>query len=496
MTLIPSSRPSWPSHTVHGFPPPVVARTPTPVVRSWDVTRWSTPRRLQGFLVLIWVVTLATCIATIATYNQLSRAVKTIGQDAVPSILAAQTIRLDLATMNASAAGDLLGGANGVPAERTVYEARRQDVNTQIIAAAENITYGDEERTPIRTLTEQFGVYQQLVAQSQLLHQQDPTSSQAITTFRQASSLLHGTLLPAADTVDAVNSKHLDDAYREYQHNVARQEILVFSAGGALLLALVATQIFLARKMRRLVNPALLGATVILIILLLAIGRTFAAETYDLKVAKPDAFDSLGVLARMRAAAADARGNEVLSLLDRGGATDYDNAYADNTKKIIDQPITNELITATDRAVGDVTDTSQGVVSAMHGAVAFHGYLADELNNITFMGEKQAAMSILRSEGQYQAVDSQLRALAAGNQGAAAVALCLGPMANQAGGAYENVDMAIAHTFAINKQAFDTAITQGFQDLGPRNLLAVVAAFFIAGLAWLGVQPRINEYAI
>ena len=131
-------------------------------------------------------------------------AVKTIGRDAAPSIVSAERIKAALADMDANVANELIAKPGQDQESTQAYEKRRQELSLSLIAAAENITYGESERKPIQTMSYSLGTYEAEVAQARLLHGRGGDTA-VLTTYRQANDLMQGTILPAADTLDKVN---------------------------------------------------------------------------------------------------------------------------------------------------------------------------------------------------------------------------------------------------------------------------------------------------
>ena len=77
-------------------------------------------------------------------------AMKVIGKDSAPSIVASQHIKADLADMHANVANILLGEPGKSPQAVKSYADRRQELTTSLIEAAENISYEEPERASLR----------------------------------------------------------------------------------------------------------------------------------------------------------------------------------------------------------------------------------------------------------------------------------------------------------------------------------------------------------
>jgi hypothetical protein len=127
------------------------------------------------------------------------------------------------------------------------------------------------------------------------------------------------------------------------------------------------------------------------------------------------------------------------------------------------------------------------------------GLIVDEIRNVTFPGEQAAADAIARGLADYYAVDGRIRALEAqGNHAAAVqVSLASGPSrgAGSAVAAFERFDEAVQRTIAINRAAFDANLAAGDRGLRRAEWLDPALSLAIALLGWLGIRPRLREYA-
>ena len=130
-----------------------------------------------------------------------------------------------------------------------------------------------------------------------------------------------------------------------------------------------------------------------------------------------------------------------------------------------------------------------------HGVEGLSGYLGDELNNITFPGERDAALLALADWQRYVAIDGRMRQMERGGQHREAVALCTGEGTGESDWAFRQFDDALSQTLALNQSAFDAAIGTGFGALRNLEGEATVLAIAIAGLVFLGFAPRLREYA-
>jgi hypothetical protein len=426
-------------------------------------------------MVLIWLAAVGLVLVGNAGLADARRTIQTIGKDTAPSIIAAQSMKASMVDMDANAANDLLGGPNGVQAARDTYDKDRTAAVGGLITAAKNITYPEEEPL-IQTMENDMSLYAGYVAQAQLFNKLGDAAS-ATQSMKTATDLMHQQILPAADQLDAANFAHLASTYSDRQRTGGLTQAEVLAAGLVVLGLLVAVQIFVFRRTRRLFNPALLVATLVTLLLVGRLVSILNAEATNLKVAKQDAFDSIHALWQARAIAYDANGDESLYLLPGFDHQQYDVSFRAKAAQLASKPLDDQLIT-----------------SANRGSVQFTGRFADEMNNITFPGELEAATEMLRTYAQYYALDAQIRAFETGGQHDAAVALDTGNNVGQSDWAFAQFDAALGKVLDINLQWFNDSVQHAFDDLNGADLLGPVAGVILVILVWFGLQPRIAEY--
>jgi hypothetical protein len=208
------------------------------------------------------------------------------------------------------------------------------------------------------------------------------------------------------------------------------------------------------------------------------------------KGAKEEAFDSIGVLERALADAYDANGDESRWLLEYRTpqqANFYENAFNQKADRVATRP--KDL---SDEALLQNIKQQTNIVPP-----GFKGYLADELKNITFPGEKDAALDTLRKFLEYRKIDGQIRQLEKDGKHTEAVALCLGTEKGQSNWVFDQFVKALKETININRNYFIAALKQakraltGLEWFGP-----LVGALAVAVLTFLGLRPRLKEYSL
>ncbi|HEY9711542.1 MAG TPA: hypothetical protein V6D48_25260, partial [Oculatellaceae cyanobacterium] len=304
-----------------------------------------------------------------------------------------------------------------------------------------------------------------------------------VLTYRAAAEIMDKTLLPAADALDTANSNELENVYKVQQSATGRSLFLVVISGLLLIGVLVTIQVFLYYRMRRILNPMLLAATAIALIFLGYTTQALLSASYHLKVAKKDAFESIHALRKMRALAYSMNADESRYLLDKALAAKHEQAFFNKATEIAQ--VSN----------GQTFDTIVAALTQGKPVESlFTGYLADELMNITFPGEREAAIATLKTFGIYFNIDKEIRQLEQSGRHESAIALCVGTNPGQSNWAFTEFLKANNQAFDINQKAFDEAVTQGFKDMDGFEISTPVVAVLVGLLTLFGLRSRLKEY--
>jgi hypothetical protein len=226
----------------------------------------------------------------------------------------------------------------------------------------------------------------------------------------------------------------------------------------------------------------LLGASAIAFLFLAYTTMAFLSASRNLKVAKEDAFTSMHALRQARALVYGANSNESRYLLDSQFASNHERAFFDKIDKVAKIP------------KGTTFDNVIEASTQGQKVKGFTGYLADQLNNITFDGEREATVSNLRTLADYVAIDQKIRQLKQSGKLAEAITLCVGSNTGESNWAFKQFLDANQKSYDINKKAFDDSIKQGFQDVEGFEIKAVIVTIAIASLTLFGLRPRLKEY--
>ena len=471
------------------------------VIRPWSRGRRSTPARVATGVVAAAVLTgcLATVVAVCA--GQLAGDVQSIGQQQAPRVDAATGLYFSLNDMDAQVANVLLIGADkalaaGRVQDLALYASDRSAADQDLQQATVSEAGNPAALSALRTVLDRLGQFQGLAADALLADEQEGggagadrrPATAAVSYFQQATDLMSSEILPSVNSITTVSANELEASYHAGDDTAATGTLAVAGTGALLVSALVALQVFLAVRYRRVVNPALAAATVAAVAFTsLAVARLDSASG-QLTVAKRDAFDSILALTQARAVSYAANADESRYLVDPGRAAQYQLAFLTKSQELAE--VGPVAISGYDAALGaDITAYQRD-----NSDVRFGGYLGAEFRNITFPGERAAAVAALLAYQRYERDDRTLRALAA-TSWPAAVSYDTGTAPSQSDGAFNSYDAALSAVTAVNQRAFAAALGSGSAAVSGWNAgWPAGAAVVVLGLALAGVRPRLAEY--
>ncbi|WP_145905701.1 hypothetical protein [Kitasatospora viridis] len=471
------------------------------LTRLRGVEDWTTPRRIRALTALALAALLAFAGLTASVLTGARDSADEIGHRAAPQAVRAADLYFALGDMDAQAANLLLLGSDSQyaaqrPAVQATYEQRRKQADADLEQAAEAVGGDPKARKAAQDELDGLGHYEALVGQ--LTDQENAAKASpghppadALASYRQATDLLRTTLLPGADQVAAANAATVDHSYSDEHSALSAGFWELLALGLLALAALAALQRLLAVRFRRLLSPPLLLAGLFTAAGLVWGLAASSAAADQLHTAKVSAYDSVIALGRARAVAYDSNADESRWLLDPSRAAQYEQSYLAKSQQVAGFDAVTQYPQYLP-ALNDAVAAHRGSESA----VPFKGYLGDELRNITFPGEQQAADRLLEDYRTYQADDTTIRALQGQGRLAEAIAFDTGTGHGQSDGDFNQLSDDFDQVIGINQSAFDRAIASSDSDLGAvtaAGLGALAAAALV--LTLLAVRPRLREYA-
>jgi hypothetical protein len=485
-----------------GSPEAPTARTPAPL--GWAARRLrlrTTPGQIRAFAVAGLLAVLALFAVTATAIGNARDGVQTIGHDAGPQVVATGTLFFALSDMDAQAANVLLiGKESGLGREREAskrrYKLRRAQASRALIQAAQ--LAGDDlpQQQTVLSVFDGLGRYERLVAQAITLDEQarraaGPPPQEVIDIYRLGTGLMKLELLPKAYNLTLDSGATVRQTYAAKRSAVLTGRAWVWLAGLVVVGVLAGAQVFLARRFRRVVNPALALATLVVLVLVVAGTGLLSAQADQLRRAKQDGFDSVLALSRARAISNSAFGDESRYLLDPGRADTYEQVYLDKAQSVLYTEAGNleEYYRGVDTAVRQF--------SAGRGQASFLGFFGDEVRHVGSAGQGSTLVETLSdtlvSYQQVQQNDSRMRELANANRRQDAVALRMGRDSG-AVGAFNRYDGSLVALTAAHDRAFDRAIASADDGLRGWDVMLPGAAIAVAVLILIGVRPRLAEY--
>src|SRR5580698_27414 len=462
---------------------------------GWLAGLRTTPGRLRVGVALVVLLACGLGLLTGMVFAALDSGFTAIGDHDAPLVEQSNALYYAVSDMDAQVGNVLLTGSDPALAadqrqDLALYASDQQHADQDLQQVAVTAAADPAAQRAVSSVLDALGRYEALAADAIVVNQRghDPAgrpSAATLSYFQQATDLMSTTVLPAAASLTTANASALDASYNQDRSTAASGQVLVLVLGLAVAGVLLGTQVFLAGRYRRLVNPALVAATVLAVGLAIAAAVQLGAQAGNLKVAKQDAFDSILVLTQARAVSYDANADETRFLVDPGRAAAYQDAFLHKS-----QELANVGIFSYDAALAADIRAYQ----ADHADVRFGGYLGSEFRNITFTGERAAATRALLAYQVYEKYDRKLRAMAKTNL-AQAIAFDIGTNPGQSDWAFNQWDGALGSVITINENAFTAVIRDGHTTGSPWIVLTpAIGTALIVALAIAGTHRRLAEY--
>lgn len=457
----------------------------------------SVPRRLTALTAASVVLSIVSLLALNIAYEGARGGINDIGRDGVPSVISSQRIAAFFWNIDASTSNDVLAGGLGSESARADIAADSERLRNHKFEAIRNVTIPGEEEL-LKTIDQAWDQYvrRSTQAQSETRHGL-PVGA---TYNKRADEIIGTQAAEAAQELDRLNYEHVNAQLAERKVSSTVQLVVLGVLFGSLSVVLVYTQVFVRRSFRRKYNAYLAGATVLTVGLMLFGSVGLWNSHNKLENAYQEAFGSEHALVQLLATANAANADESLWLIANGGGK-WATTFTERTTKLLDPAVTaqllsvggNETDSAKRRAAIDVAARVLAVQAA-DGQVRLNGLIGDTLANVSYPGEKEAAIDMLVWYVRYMQIDGELRALENQGRHADAVVVATGTGEGQSKWAFNGFAQATERAIGINQQAFEERINDASRSISYLNLIGAVAMLLVAGLTVAGLWPRINEY--
>ncbi|NKZ06602.1 hypothetical protein [Actinomadura latina] len=427
---------------------------------------------------------------------------RALGHREGPMVVATSDMYLALSDMDAQVTNVLLtGGEDGWlcdpderdcerSGERHAYDIRREDAQRAALQAALLARDDPERLRTVQSVLDGLHAYDQHVraAMESGRRRGGPAAAlpdEGVQRYRAATGLMTRNLLPKAYNLTLDGAADVDDAYRDEHAAVRAGWFRVLGAGIALLAALGALQVYLARRFRRLLSLPLAAALAGALVLTVAGASLLATEADHMRAAKASGFDPVLTLTRARAIGKGLDTDRARQLLDPAQADRYDQMYLEKSQTILYIEGATSLA-----AYYRELDARVARVSRDGGAVTFGGFYGTRARLAA-----ADAGALLAGYREYQDHDRAVRSLAESGRRVAAVRAHLdprwAPLPHPAFRAHDQeLDARISHHDFLRARS----VANGDRALDPWTWLAPAAALAIAALIAAGVWPRLSEY--
>ncbi|MBS2535817.1 hypothetical protein KGQ20_23930 [Catenulispora sp. NF23] len=476
--------------------------------------RRTTPNILRTAAAVLGMVAVVAAVVLTTSASGARSKISSVGGTDAPSVQATNDFLFKLQDMDAQLVNALL--VNGdtsvhVPRDKSeaLYEQDRQDANADLESATVALAGNPSAFNQLHDVTDTFGQYQEQATRT-LADDERTGGSVAgqapdpvLADYTRDNDVLFGGdgqsgLMSAAKSLEQTSKEAINTSADSVTSslNTLAAEFLIF---GALLVGgLVAIQHYLFRRFHRVLNPALIGATVVALIIMLG-GTAGANNTSgDFHTAKNNAFDSVLALGEANALSAGINSDESRWLLvynEPSQADQFTIAFLAGEQAVAGQPQATSLTTYAaalkDEAADRTPDTLEQTTLDPNSS------FGQEFHNITFPGEGEAALAAFNAYDAYVQDDAQLRAMPLNTEAGLRQAINFDTNADTPGSsdqAFNAYSTALGNVTAINEAQFKTAMPAARNRMGVWTWLPYVLAALLIGLTVLGLRPRLTEY--
>jgi hypothetical protein len=405
-------------------------------------------------LITVGLVLLGLClVAGVVTASQVSsrqHALDNLLGSAEPDANSAQRLYTSLSVADAEAGTAFIFGGLEPQGVLDAYNQAIGEASAELVAQSSGSSNsGNDPDIALRTgIATNLPVYAELIQTARTNNRLGHPVGSAY--LSEASNLMQTKMLPMAQELQ----EHRTSAIAAIQRRHVRPPWLAIILPIVALAALVTAQVYLARRWRRLLNPGLLVASCILVILLawtVTAGLISALSTTD---GRDNGAVPNSELMEGRILTQQARAAETLKLVRRDDSGDYDRTFDTATTKLTD------LLTHYSHSA-PATDDVATARTALDRWRAAHQRMNDALGRGDFPG---------------------------------GAAIAIGPGSTQATASVSTLDGSLVHGIAMTRNTLRDNTSSAARSLDVLSSGAITLAV-LAGLCMVGgLWPRLREY--
>jgi hypothetical protein len=291
----------------------------------------TTPGRFRLASVVLVGALLIGLVATATATNQRSEAARTVGFQAIPELTATVRLYGFLADADATASIIFLQAGLEDPALHQRYLDDLQNASEQLAIVARQVGSSPGARKAVGTIAAGLPLYAGDVDSARAnIRQGFPVGASYL---RAASDRMRGQgdfaeeggILPAATALYERAARMLNE---NYETGTSGTELVLVLAIGILLIALlVGVQVLVTQRSNRILNVALVTATVVVLALVAWTVVRFVSAQDSLQSAQRNGSDSVQLLSAAKILALQAQADENHALGERGTGAAYVNDF-------------------------------------------------------------------------------------------------------------------------------------------------------------------------
>jgi hypothetical protein len=435
-------------------------RYASPVARRRLVDLSTTPARLRLLLIALVLLSLAWGAFAAFAASEYSATASGVASVRGPLSLTAEQIYARLSDADDAATTAFLAGGLEPAAVRQRYLADIRAAATGIESATAQSGSGTGPTSAdLRTLAAELPVYTGEIETARADNRLALPLGAAY--LREASALMRGTLLPAAQDMYTTENASLT-ASSDRAASVPLIGVTI-AVGIAIGCVLCWASLWLARRTNRALNAGLVAAGLVGVASLGWLAAGYAAGHDDLRTAQGQGSAPVAALARVDIAALQAHADESLTLIDDSGDDSYQQDYLREQKALGPGPGT--LLTAAWTAAQG-SPAAPAVTRVVADAQAWyrHHVTVRTLDDTGTSGHAAAVQSVLSAD------------------------------ASGSGGQFGVLTTDLAAATAKDQAAFDVRARAAASAFAPLEGEVIVTALIMAaGCAW-GLSRRLAEY--
>jgi hypothetical protein len=480
------------------------------------------PGRIRTLAAIVLLAFTALVVVAGTAMRDAQEAVRAIGHDEGPTVVATSDVYLALSDMDAQVTNVLLTGQedgwlcdpeqvdqSGSSCERAhprhYYDIRREDAQRAALQAARLAENDPVRLRTVQSVLDGLHQYDQRV-QTAMERGRDAEHSfgalppDAAQEYRMATTIMTEDLLPKAYNLTLDSAAAVDATYHDELSGVVSGRVGVLVAGLFAVAALAGLHVALTVPFRRLVSPFLAGAVAGTAALTVAGAALLATEAEYLRTAKEGGFDPVLTLSRTQAIGKGLDADRTRFLLASSGfeADRFDQTYLEKSQTIL-------YISTAKNLAAYYAELDKWVQRYGNGngngapAVEFGGFYGDEARRIAVHGQRESLETLLSRYVRFQHNDRRVRRLAvAGKIGEAARAhLDTGQspdLSARPHASFRAHDEGLATRTSRHQYVVDRTIMNAERALRPWPWLLPGSFLAIAALVVAGVWPRLAEF--